>query len=178
MAKKRSCLCLSQRETRTRTVHSCAVLFPLALFFSCGMSLSKSSCSSRSVPSCFVFHAPPVNPHVLPCMQCASTEPPAVFCLFFNVQNIAVSLPEQLPIFELLVLVTDEFPQLCVGVRDCANGKTPSSQQLKFDIVELNGTPNSTPGMSWATALSFLLIDLCSESDDRMFQVEKGFPIK
>uniref|UniRef100_A0A8D3DSN6 non-specific serine/threonine protein kinase n=1 Tax=Scophthalmus maximus TaxID=52904 RepID=A0A8D3DSN6_SCOMX len=57
-----------------------------------------------------------------------------------------VLLPDSLPVFELLVLVTDEFPQLCVGVRDCSNGKPPTSQQLKFDIIELNGTPVSVPG--------------------------------
>lgn len=40
----------------------------------------------------------------------------------------------------------DEFPQLCVGVKDCSNGNPSTSQQLKFDIIELNGTPISVPG--------------------------------
>ncbi|KAM9717373.1 mitogen-activated protein kinase kinase kinase kinase 2 isoform 3-T3 [Menidia menidia] len=62
---------------------------------------------------------------------------------FMHLKHIAVRLPDSLPIFELLVLVTDEFPQLCVGVRECDNGKPPTSQQLKFDIIELNGTPIS-----------------------------------
>lgn len=48
--------------------------------------------------------------------------------------------------FELLVLATDEFPQLCVGVREGSHGNATSSQQLKFDIIELNGTPVSVPG--------------------------------
>ncbi|XP_062305273.1 mitogen-activated protein kinase kinase kinase kinase 2 isoform X1 [Osmerus eperlanus] len=66
---------------------------------------------------------------------------------FMQLKHIAISLPESLPIFELLVLVTDEFPQLCVGVRDCTIGKGESvtNQKLKFEIVELNGTPNSPP---------------------------------
>ncbi|XP_052353101.1 mitogen-activated protein kinase kinase kinase kinase 2-like isoform X2 [Oncorhynchus keta] len=66
---------------------------------------------------------------------------------FMQLKHIDIRLPDQLPIFELLVLVTDEFPQLCVGVRDCTaeKGKPPTNQQLKFDIVELNGTPNSSP---------------------------------
>uniref|UniRef100_A0A4W6EC96 Mitogen-activated protein kinase kinase kinase kinase n=1 Tax=Lates calcarifer TaxID=8187 RepID=A0A4W6EC96_LATCA len=64
---------------------------------------------------------------------------------FMHLKHIAIRLPESLPVFELLVLVTDEFPQLCVGVRDCSNGKPPTSQQLKFDIIELNGTPISVP---------------------------------
>uniref|UniRef100_A0A8C7VGB1 Mitogen-activated protein kinase kinase kinase kinase n=1 Tax=Oncorhynchus mykiss TaxID=8022 RepID=A0A8C7VGB1_ONCMY len=66
---------------------------------------------------------------------------------FMQLKHIDIRLPDPLPIFELLVLVTDEFPQLCVGVRDCTaeKGKPPTNQQLKFDIVELNGTPNSSP---------------------------------
>ncbi|XP_071020629.1 mitogen-activated protein kinase kinase kinase kinase 2 isoform X3 [Oncorhynchus clarkii lewisi] len=66
---------------------------------------------------------------------------------FMQLKHIDIRLPDPLPIFELLVLVTDEFPQLCVGVRDCTaqKGKLPTNQQLKFDIVELNGTPNSSP---------------------------------
>ncbi|XP_069374764.1 mitogen-activated protein kinase kinase kinase kinase 2 isoform X5 [Paralichthys olivaceus] len=64
---------------------------------------------------------------------------------FMHLKHIAMKLPDSLPVFELLVLVTDEFPQLCVGVRDCSNGKPPTSQQLQFDIIELNGTPVSVP---------------------------------
>nr|XP_019955806.1 PREDICTED: mitogen-activated protein kinase kinase kinase kinase 2-like isoform X2 [Paralichthys olivaceus] len=64
---------------------------------------------------------------------------------FMHLKHIAMKLPDSLPVFELLVLVTDEFPQLCVGVRDCGNGKPPTSQQLQFDIIELNGTPVSVP---------------------------------
>uniref|UniRef100_A0A4W6E9T3 Mitogen-activated protein kinase kinase kinase kinase 2 n=1 Tax=Lates calcarifer TaxID=8187 RepID=A0A4W6E9T3_LATCA len=72
---------------------------------------------------------------------------------FMHLKHIAIRLPESLPVFELLVLVTDEFPQLCVGVRDCSNGKPPTSQQLKFDIIELNGTPISVPGRTHLTQL-------------------------
>uniref|UniRef100_A0A7N6ARM0 Mitogen-activated protein kinase kinase kinase kinase n=1 Tax=Anabas testudineus TaxID=64144 RepID=A0A7N6ARM0_ANATE len=64
---------------------------------------------------------------------------------FMHLKHIALRLPDSLPIFELLVLVTDEFPQLCVGVRYCSKEKPPTSQQLKFDIIELNGTPASVP---------------------------------
>uniref|UniRef100_A0A8C3B1S3 Mitogen-activated protein kinase kinase kinase kinase n=1 Tax=Cyclopterus lumpus TaxID=8103 RepID=A0A8C3B1S3_CYCLU len=64
---------------------------------------------------------------------------------FMHLKHIAMRLPDSLPIFELLVLVSDEFPQLCVGVRDFSNGKQPISQQLKFDIIELNSTPISAP---------------------------------
>ncbi|XP_070710408.1 mitogen-activated protein kinase kinase kinase kinase 2 isoform X2 [Pempheris klunzingeri] len=64
---------------------------------------------------------------------------------FMHLKHIALRLPDSLPVFELLVLVTDEFPQLCVGVRDCSNGTHPVSQQLGFDIIELNSTPVAAP---------------------------------
>ncbi|KAM4714872.1 mitogen-activated protein kinase kinase kinase kinase 2 isoform 2-T2 [Anableps anableps] len=64
---------------------------------------------------------------------------------FMHLKHISVQLSDSLPIFELLVLVTDEFPQLCVGVRECNNEDTPSSRQLKFDIIELNAPPTSVP---------------------------------
>ncbi|KAI4808373.1 hypothetical protein KUCAC02_000436 [Chaenocephalus aceratus] len=65
---------------------------------------------------------------------------------FMHLKHIAMKLPDSLQIFELLVLVSDEFPQLCVGVRDCSEGTRPHSQQLQFDIMELNSTgPPSAP---------------------------------
>ncbi|XP_071782145.1 mitogen-activated protein kinase kinase kinase kinase 2 isoform X3 [Centroberyx gerrardi] len=76
---------------------------------------------------------------------------------FMQLKHIAISLPDPLPIFELLVLVTDEFPQLCVGVRDCSE---PSpTQQVKFDIIELNGTPNSTPDRGPVGAVQVTQLD-------------------
>ncbi|XP_071402464.1 mitogen-activated protein kinase kinase kinase kinase 2 isoform X2 [Centroberyx affinis] len=76
---------------------------------------------------------------------------------FMQLKHIAISLPDPLPIFELLVLVTDEFPQLCVGVRDCSEPST--NQQLKFDIIELNGTPNSTPDSGPVGAVQVTQLD-------------------
>ncbi|XP_030578950.1 mitogen-activated protein kinase kinase kinase kinase 2 [Archocentrus centrarchus] len=67
---------------------------------------------------------------------------------FMHLKHIAIRLPDSLPVFELLVLVTDEFPQLCVGVRNCSDHEAPTGQQLQFDIVELNGAPVSAPADS------------------------------
>ncbi|KAM3590272.1 uncharacterized protein V6R79_006940 [Siganus canaliculatus] len=64
---------------------------------------------------------------------------------FMHLKHIAIKLPDSLPIFELLVLATDEFPQLCVGVRGCTNEKQANNQQLKFDIIELNSAPITAP---------------------------------
>ncbi|XP_029310711.1 mitogen-activated protein kinase kinase kinase kinase 2 isoform X2 [Cottoperca gobio] len=78
---------------------------------------------------------------------------------FMHLKHIAMKLPDSLPIFELLVLVSDEFPQLCVGVRDCSNGKHPNSQQLKFDIIELNSTPISAPDSGALMAVQVTQMD-------------------
>lgn len=67
-------------------------------------------------------------------------------CLWLDLQHIAIRLPDSLPIFELLVVVTDEIPQLCVGVRDCSNGNQTDSPQLQFDMIELNSMPIWEPG--------------------------------
>uniref|UniRef100_A0A8C7ZCB6 non-specific serine/threonine protein kinase n=1 Tax=Oryzias sinensis TaxID=183150 RepID=A0A8C7ZCB6_9TELE len=66
--------------------------------------------------------------------------------LLLKVGQIPIRLPEPLPVFELLVVATDEFPQLCVGVRECGTETPQASQQLLFDIIELNSTPTSAPG--------------------------------
>uniref|UniRef100_A0A8C7ZAQ8 non-specific serine/threonine protein kinase n=1 Tax=Oryzias sinensis TaxID=183150 RepID=A0A8C7ZAQ8_9TELE len=65
---------------------------------------------------------------------------------FLLLKQIPIRLPEPLPVFELLVVATDEFPQLCVGVRECGTETPQASQQLLFDIIELNSTPTSAPG--------------------------------
>ncbi|XP_032400485.1 mitogen-activated protein kinase kinase kinase kinase 2 isoform X2 [Etheostoma spectabile] len=78
---------------------------------------------------------------------------------FMHLKHIAMRLPDSLPIFELLVLVSDEFPQLCVGVRDSSNGKHPVSQQLKFDIIELNSTPISAPDSGALRAVQVTQMD-------------------
>lgn len=70
------------------------------------------------------------------------------FLIVFSLKHIAVPLPDPLPIFELLVLMTDELPQLCVGVQESLQQQ--NERQLKFDIIHLNGTPNPQPG-KWLT---------------------------
>uniref|UniRef100_A0A665VYE9 non-specific serine/threonine protein kinase n=1 Tax=Echeneis naucrates TaxID=173247 RepID=A0A665VYE9_ECHNA len=90
------------------------------------------------------------NPYTDSTFLCAAVPSGLVLLLwyeplqkFMHLKHIPMRLPDSLPVFELLVLVTDEFPQLCVGVRECSNGKPPASQQLQFDIIELNGTLSS-----------------------------------
>ncbi|XP_041842461.1 mitogen-activated protein kinase kinase kinase kinase 2 isoform X2 [Melanotaenia boesemani] len=92
---------------------------------------------------------------------------------FMHLKHIATKLPDSLPIFELLVLVSDEFPQLCVGVRQCNNGKTATSQQLKFDIIELNGTPISVPDNGALRAVQVTQLD----GDTVLIAVEKTVKI-
>ncbi|XP_047434640.1 mitogen-activated protein kinase kinase kinase kinase 2 isoform X3 [Mugil cephalus] len=92
---------------------------------------------------------------------------------FMHLKHIPIKLPDSLPIFELLVLVTDEFPQLCIGVRDCSNGKPPSSQQLTFDIIELNGSAISVPGNGALRAVQVTQMD----RDTVLIAVEKTVKI-
>lgn len=56
-----------------------------------------------------------------------------------------MSLPENLPIFELLVLEKEELPQVCVGVSGL---QTPvkTCEQVHFDIIHLNDTPRAQSG--------------------------------
>ncbi|KAK7910271.1 hypothetical protein WMY93_014955 [Mugilogobius chulae] len=90
------------------------------------------------------------NPYTDSTFLCAAVPSGLVLLLwyeplqkFMHLKHIAVKLPDRLTIFELLVVVTDEFPQLCIGVRDCSNGKT--GQELTFNIIELNGAAISVP---------------------------------
>uniref|UniRef100_A0A665VYC9 Mitogen-activated protein kinase kinase kinase kinase n=1 Tax=Echeneis naucrates TaxID=173247 RepID=A0A665VYC9_ECHNA len=122
------------------------------------MSVSGKSCQlyshSLTDGTCIKLkHTKKRNPYTDSTFLCAAVPSGLVLLLwyeplqkFMHLKHIPMRLPDSLPVFELLVLVTDEFPQLCVGVRECSNGKPPASQQLQFDIIELNGATVSTPG--------------------------------
>ncbi|XP_077401055.1 mitogen-activated protein kinase kinase kinase kinase 2 isoform X2 [Vanacampus margaritifer] len=95
---------------------------------------------------------------------------------FMHLKHLSTRLPDSLPIFELLLLVTDEFPQLCVGVRDCAKGN------LKFDIIELNGAPISEPENGAVRAVQVTQLDrdtvlIALEKTVRIVNLQ-GFPSK
>ncbi|KAM7377746.1 hypothetical protein PAMA_014171 [Pampus argenteus] len=106
------------------------------------------------------------NPYTDSTFLCAAVPSGLVLLLwyeplqkFMHLKHIALRLPDVLPIFELLVLVTDEFPQLCIGVKDYSNGKPSTSQQLKFDIIELNGTPIPAPESGALRAVQVTQLD-------------------
>ncbi|KAL4648211.1 mitogen-activated protein kinase kinase kinase kinase 2-like isoform X1 [Arapaima gigas] len=75
--------------------------------------------------------------------------------------HFAVSLPESLPIFELLVQETDELPQVCVGLRECVQGggTTSGSRQLQFDIINLNNTSDTQPDSVSLRAVQVMQLD-------------------
>uniref|UniRef100_A0A8C2K0E0 Mitogen-activated protein kinase kinase kinase kinase 2-like n=1 Tax=Cyprinus carpio TaxID=7962 RepID=A0A8C2K0E0_CYPCA len=84
------------------------------------------------------------NPYTDSTFLCAAVPSGLVLLLwyeplqkFMHLKHIAVPLPDPLPIFELLVLMTDELPQLCVGVQESLQQQ--NERQLKFDIINLNG---------------------------------------
>uniref|UniRef100_A0A8B9KL40 Mitogen-activated protein kinase kinase kinase kinase n=1 Tax=Astyanax mexicanus TaxID=7994 RepID=A0A8B9KL40_ASTMX len=108
------------------------------------------------------------NPYTDSTFLCAAVPSGLVLLLwyeplqkFMHLKHIPVSLPDPLPIFELLVLVTDELPQLCVGVRECrlGNDELQTEQQLEFDIIHLNGTPNSQPDTDCIRAVQVTQLD-------------------
>lgn len=65
----------------------------------------------------------------------------------FLSQHIALCLPESLPIFELFVQETEDLPQVCVGVRTPPD-KRDTSGKMHFDIIHLDDTPYSLPGVT------------------------------
>uniref|UniRef100_A0A8C9SZM0 Mitogen-activated protein kinase kinase kinase kinase n=1 Tax=Scleropages formosus TaxID=113540 RepID=A0A8C9SZM0_SCLFO len=73
---------------------------------------------------------------------------------FMQLKHFAVSLPESLPVFELLVQESDELPQVCVGLRECVRGggapptpsPSPGGKRLQFDIVRLSNAGSAQPG--------------------------------
>uniref|UniRef100_A0A673Y1G6 Mitogen-activated protein kinase kinase kinase kinase 2 n=1 Tax=Salmo trutta TaxID=8032 RepID=A0A673Y1G6_SALTR len=129
------------------------------------------------------------NPHTDSTFLCGAVPSGLILLLwyeplqkFLQLKHIDIRLPDSLPIFELLVLVKDEFPQLCVGVGDCAaeGGKPPTNQQLKFDIIELNGTPNSSPagpGAMQATQLDRDTVLIVLEKTVKIVNLQ-GLPSK
>uniref|UniRef100_A0AAR2LUF3 non-specific serine/threonine protein kinase n=1 Tax=Pygocentrus nattereri TaxID=42514 RepID=A0AAR2LUF3_PYGNA len=110
------------------------------------------------------------NPYTDSTFLCAAVPSGLVLLLwyeplqkFMHLKHIAVILPDPLVIFELLVLVTDELPQLCVGVRECRPRndelQTETEQQLKFDIIQLNGTSSSQPDSECVRAVQVTQLD-------------------
>uniref|UniRef100_A0A8C1GK56 non-specific serine/threonine protein kinase n=1 Tax=Cyprinus carpio TaxID=7962 RepID=A0A8C1GK56_CYPCA len=104
------------------------------------------------------------NPYTDSTFLCAAVPSGLVLLLwyeplqkFMHLKHIAVPLPDPLPIFELLVLMTDELPQLCVGVQESLQQQ--NEPQLKFDIIHLNGTPNPEPGKETVRAVQVTQLD-------------------
>uniref|UniRef100_A0A8C7UQ88 Mitogen-activated protein kinase kinase kinase kinase n=1 Tax=Oncorhynchus mykiss TaxID=8022 RepID=A0A8C7UQ88_ONCMY len=108
-------------------------------------SVSGKISDTKGCRRCSVVH----NPYTDSTFLCAVVPTGLVLLLwyeplqkFMQLKYIAVSLPETLPIFELLVLETDELPQVCVGV---SRLQTPvkTCERVHFDIIHLNDTPRA-----------------------------------
>uniref|UniRef100_A0A8C7V0Q4 non-specific serine/threonine protein kinase n=1 Tax=Oncorhynchus mykiss TaxID=8022 RepID=A0A8C7V0Q4_ONCMY len=111
-------------------------------------SVSGKISDTKGCRRCSVVH----NPYTDSTFLCAVVPTGLVLLLwyeplqkFMQLKYIAVSLPETLPIFELLVLETDELPQVCVGV---SRLQTPvkTCERVHFDIIHLNDTPRAQSG--------------------------------
>ena len=57
-----------------------------------------------------------------------------------------MSLPESMPIFELLVVESEELPLLCIGARAHSPHTEHTNGQLQFDIIHLDDTLQDKPG--------------------------------
>ncbi|RXN06064.1 mitogen-activated kinase kinase kinase kinase 2-like protein [Labeo rohita] len=104
------------------------------------------------------------NPYTDSTFLCAAVPSGLVLLLwyeplqkFMHLKHIPVPLPDPLPIFELLVLMTDELPQLCVGVQESLQQQ--NERQLKFDIIHLNGMPNPQPDSETIKAVQVTQLD-------------------
>uniref|UniRef100_A0A8C8CGH7 non-specific serine/threonine protein kinase n=1 Tax=Oncorhynchus tshawytscha TaxID=74940 RepID=A0A8C8CGH7_ONCTS len=107
-------------------------------------SVSGKISDTKGCRRCSVVH----NPYTDSTFLCAVVPTGLVLLLWyeplqkFMQLKVSVSLPETLPIFELLVLETDELPQVCVGV---SRLQTPvkTCERVHFDIIHLNDTPRA-----------------------------------
>ncbi|XP_072517435.1 mitogen-activated protein kinase kinase kinase kinase 6 isoform X2 [Salminus brasiliensis] len=64
---------------------------------------------------------------------------------FMQLKHIALSLPESLPIFELLVQESEELPQVCVGVHSSHYSSEEAVEQLHFNMIHLDDAPREHP---------------------------------
>uniref|UniRef100_A0A4W4GFM1 Non-specific serine/threonine protein kinase n=1 Tax=Electrophorus electricus TaxID=8005 RepID=A0A4W4GFM1_ELEEL len=126
------------------------------------------------------------NPYTDSTFLCAAVPSGLVLLLwyeplqkFMHLKHIAVCLPEPLVIFELLVLVTDELPQLCVGVRECMpkTDQPRTERHLKFDIIQLDGSANSILGSLQVTQLDRDTVLIALEKTVKIVDLQ-GVPSK
>uniref|UniRef100_A0A4W5LIX8 Mitogen-activated protein kinase kinase kinase kinase 6 n=1 Tax=Hucho hucho TaxID=62062 RepID=A0A4W5LIX8_9TELE len=108
-------------------------------------SVSGKIPDTKGCRRCSVVH----NPYTDSTFLCAVVPTGLVLLLwyeplqkFMQLKHIAVSLPETLPIFELLVLEKEELPQVCVGVSRL-QAPVKTCEQVHFDIIHLNDTPRA-----------------------------------
>uniref|UniRef100_A0A674MKW5 non-specific serine/threonine protein kinase n=1 Tax=Takifugu rubripes TaxID=31033 RepID=A0A674MKW5_TAKRU len=181
--------------------HSLLVLFDQRHLQRRNDSLSFSShCSDRIKPRKFAVSVK--IPHTKGCRRCSVARNPytdsTFLCAavpsglvlllwyeplqkFMHLKFIPISLPDSLPIFELLVSTTDEVPQLCVGVRESIKGNPENSRQ--FDIVELNNVLWSPTGMPSGSCFTLEIcwtetVEIVSLQGVPSTELVFGFPIE
>uniref|UniRef100_A0A8C9WS92 Mitogen-activated protein kinase kinase kinase kinase 2 n=1 Tax=Scleropages formosus TaxID=113540 RepID=A0A8C9WS92_SCLFO len=98
---------------------------PVNFFFNRKFVVSVKIAETKGCRRCSVVR----NPYTDSIFLCGAVPSGLVLLLwyeplqkFLHFKHITVTLPESLPIFELLVVETDELPQLCVGVRRAGTG--------------------------------------------------------
>uniref|UniRef100_A0A4W5LIP5 non-specific serine/threonine protein kinase n=1 Tax=Hucho hucho TaxID=62062 RepID=A0A4W5LIP5_9TELE len=142
-------------------------------------SVSGKIPDTKGCRRCSVVH----NPYTDSTFLCAVVPTGLVLLLwyeplqkFMQLKHIAVSLPETLPIFELLVLEKEELPQVCVGVSRL-QAPVKTCEQVHFDIIHLNDTPRAQTGSQSLKVMQVTQLDrdtvlITLESDFVSFGLE------
>uniref|UniRef100_A0A673J6D8 non-specific serine/threonine protein kinase n=1 Tax=Sinocyclocheilus rhinocerous TaxID=307959 RepID=A0A673J6D8_9TELE len=124
------------------------------------------------------------NPYTDSTFLCAAVPSGLVLLLwyeplqkFMHLKHIAVPLPDPLPIFELLVLMTDELPQLCVGVQESLQQQ--NERQLNETIRAVQVTQLDRDTVLIALEKTVKIVDMQGvPSKELASKLEFDFPIE
>uniref|UniRef100_A0A8B9KK09 Mitogen-activated protein kinase kinase kinase kinase 2 n=1 Tax=Astyanax mexicanus TaxID=7994 RepID=A0A8B9KK09_ASTMX len=126
------------------------------------------------------------NPYTDSTFLCAAVPSGLVLLLwyeplqkFMHLKHIPVSLPDPLPIFELLVLVTDELPQLCVGVRECrlGNDELQTEHSLALNSVQVTQLDRDTVLIALEKTVQIVNLQGVP-SKELASELDFGFPVE
>uniref|UniRef100_A0A8C1SLF6 non-specific serine/threonine protein kinase n=1 Tax=Cyprinus carpio TaxID=7962 RepID=A0A8C1SLF6_CYPCA len=124
------------------------------------------------------------NPYTDSTFLCAAVPSGLVLLLwyeplqkFMHLKHIAVPLPDPLPIFELLVLMTDELPQLCVGVQESLQQQ--NEPQLKETVRAVQVTQLDRDTVLIALEKTVKIVNMQGVPSEELASIlEFDFPIE
>uniref|UniRef100_A0A8C9U5K2 Mitogen-activated protein kinase kinase kinase kinase 2 n=1 Tax=Scleropages formosus TaxID=113540 RepID=A0A8C9U5K2_SCLFO len=165
-------------EQRRHLLGAQILQHPVNFFFNRKFVVSVKIAETKGCRRCSVVR----NPYTDSIFLCGAVPSGLVLLLwyeplqkFLHFKFTIMHFFSSLPIFELLVVETDELPQLCVGVRRAGTGgeQQPDSLQLKFDIIHLNNTTNAESDSEPLQAVQVTQLD----RDTVLIALEGGFAL-